>query len=171
MVFLLLVAGHETTVNLIGNGMYLLLTHADQLERMRAEPELLSSAIEEFLRYESPVETATFRITSEPVEIGGVTVPANQFVLVSLLSANHDRERFTDPDRFDIGRRDSQHIAFGHGIHFCLGAPLARLEGRIAFGSLLARFDRLRLAVPAEELSWRPGLLMRGLARLPVALD
>jgi cytochrome P450 len=170
MVFLLLVAGHETTVNLIGNGVHALLTHPDQLARLRAEPALLPRAIEEFLRYESPVETATFRITTEPVEFAGVTVPANQVLLVSLLAANRDGDRFPDADRLDIGRDGSQHVAFGHGIHYCLGAPLARLEGQIAIGSLLARFDHLELAIPAESLNWRPGVLMRGLNSLPVRL-
>jgi cytochrome P450 len=170
MVFLLLIAGHETTVNLIGNGVHALLTHPDQLARLRAEPALLPRAVEEFLRFESPVETATFRITTEPVEFAGVTVPANQVLLVSLLAANRDGDRFPDADRLDIGRDGSQHVAFGHGIHYCLGAPLARLEGQIAIGSLLARFDRLELAVPAESLNWRPGVLLRGLNTLPVRL-
>ena len=168
MVFLLLVAGHETTVNLIGNGVHALLTHPDQLAALRADPALLPGAIEEFLRYAGPLETATFRITAEPVEIGGVTVPENQIVLLSLLSANRDADRFPGADQLDIGRGDGQHMAFGHGIHYCLGAPLARLEGHIAIGSLLARFPGLDLAVPAEELVWRPGILMRGLEHLPV---
>ena len=170
MVFLLLVAGHETTVNLIGNGVHALLTHPDQLARLRADPAPLPGAIEEFLRYEGPVETATLRITTEPVEIAGVTVPANQMVLVSLLAANRDGNRFAEPDQLDIGRDGSQHVAFGHGIHYCLGAPLARMEGQIAIGTLLARFPHLALAAPADALTWRPGLLLRGLTTLPVRL-
>jgi cytochrome P450 len=168
MVFLLLIAGHETTVNLIANGMHLLLTHPDQYRRLRSEPGLIPTAVEEFLRYESPVETTTPRYTAAPVEVGGVTIPAGEVVLVALASANRDEDRFADPARFDITRRENGHLAFGHGIHFCLGAPLARLEGQVAFETLLARLPELALAVPADELAWRPGLLIRGLVDLPV---
>ncbi len=168
MVFLLLVAGHETTVNLIGNAVHSLLTHPDQFAALRADPSLLPGAIEEFLRYESPVETATFRITTEPVEIGGVTVPANQVVLLSLLSANRDADHFDEAGALDIRREDGHHLAFGHGIHYCLGAPLARIEAQIALGSLLDRFPGLELAESPDELRWRQGVLMRGLRQLPV---
>ncbi|MFD0593911.1 cytochrome P450 [Catellatospora coxensis] len=171
LVFLLLLAGHETTVNLIGNGVYLLLSHPEELARLRADRKLLSPAIEEFLRYESPVKTATLRIATEPVEFGGVTVPAGAVVMVSLLSANHDPQAFADPERFDPARADNQHLAFGHGIHYCLGAPLARLEGEIAFNGLLDRFPKLRATQPLDELIWRPGALLRGLDRLPVMLS
>jgi cytochrome P450 len=176
MVFLLLVAGHETTVNLIGNGTYLLLRdRADgggtAWEELRADRSLLPSAIEEFLRYEGPVETATFRIATEDVELGGVTIPAGDPVVVSLLSANRDADQFPDADLLRLDRVQSpSHLAFGHGIHYCLGAPLARLEAQIAFTALLDRHPGLRLAVPAEELRWRPGLLLRGLEELPVLL-
>jgi cytochrome P450 len=168
MVFLLLIAGHETTVNLIANGAYLLLTHPDQYQRLRADLSLVPAAVEEFLRYESPVETTTPRFTAEPVEVAGVTIPAGEVVLVALSSANRDEGRFADPARFDIGRADSSHLAFGHGIHFCLGAPLARLEGQVAFETLLTRLPGLELAVPRSELAWRPGILIRGLVDLPV---
>jgi cytochrome P450 len=168
MVFLLLIAGHETTVNLIANGMYLLLTHPDQYRRLRADPSLIPTAVEEFLRYESPVETTTHRFTTEPVEVGGVTIPAREVVIVSLSSANRDEERFTEPARFDVARGESSHLAFGHGIHFCLGAPLARMEGQVAFETLLARLPELALGVPTEALVWRPGILIRGLVDLPV---
>jgi cytochrome P450 len=168
MVFLLLIAGHETTVNLVANGLYLLLTHPDQYARLRADRGLVPAAVEEFLRYESPVETTTPRFTAEPVEIGGVTIPAGEVVLAALSSANRDDDRFTDPARFDIGRGESSHLAFGHGIHFCLGAPLARLEGQVAFETLLTRLPDLSLAVPMEALVWRPGILIRGLVDLPV---
>jgi cytochrome P450 len=167
MVFLLLIAGHETTVNLIGNGSYLLLSHRERWERLRADPELLPAAIEEFLRYESPVETATFRITTEAMEIGGVIVPAGEIVVVSLLSANRDEKRFPDAAELRLDRPQNSHMAFGHGIHYCLGAPLARLEAKVAFSKLLARFPGLRLATD-EEPSWRPGLLLRGHQALPV---
>jgi cytochrome P450 len=168
MVFLLLIAGHETTVNLIGNGSFLLLSRPERWERLRADPALLPSAIEEFLRYEAPVEMSTFRVAAEDLEIGGQRIAAGEPVLVVLLSANHDEDRFPDPGEVDLARAQNPHLAFGHGIHYCLGAPLARLEAQVAFGKLMARFPGLRLAVPAEELSWRPGLLLRGLRDLPV---
>jgi cytochrome P450 len=171
MVFVMLVAGHETTVNLIGNGIYLLLTHPDQLRRVREDASLLPSAVEEFLRYESPVKTSTWRVATEPVEYAGVEIAAGEPVLISLMSSNRDAKVFTDADRFEVARREAGHIAFGYGIHFCLGAALARLEGRIAIGAMLERYPDLRLAVPVEELSWRPGLLIRGLEHLPVRLD
>jgi cytochrome P450 len=167
MVFLLLIAGHETTVNLIANGVYLLGTHHDLRDRLVADPTLLPSAVEEFLRYESPVATTTYRRTTRPTVIGGVTVPADAEVMVSLLSANRDSGLAEDPDAVDPTRR-AQHLAFGHGIHYCLGAPLARLEAQVAFGLLLRRHPRLTLAT--RELTWRGGLLIRGLTTLPVRL-
>jgi cytochrome P450 len=170
MVFLLLIAGHETTVNLIGNGAYLLLSEPARWQRLCDQPELLPTAIEEFLRYESPVETASLRIATEEMELGGHTVPAGASVLLSLGSANRDGERFPDPDAFDLARGDSRHLAFGHGPHYCLGAPLARLEAEVAFGRLLSRYPEARLAVPADAVEWLPGFLVRGLARLPVTL-
>ncbi|GAA0930400.1 cytochrome P450 [Pseudonocardia zijingensis] len=168
MAFLLLVAGHETTVNLIGNGALALLRHPDQLAALRADPELVPNAVEEFLRFDGPVNLATFRYTSEPVEIGGTTIPEGQIVLVSLVSANRDPGRFDDPARLDVTRDAAGHVAFGHGIHHCLGAPLARLEGEIAFRTLLGRFPSLVLAGEPETLGWRRSTLIRGLTRLPV---
>lgn len=170
MVFLLLVAGHETTVNLIGNGMAALFRDRDQLADLRDDPSLVPAAVEELLRYDGPVEHATSRFTSEPVDIGGVTVPDQECVLVVLGAADHDPRHFTEPDRLDVGRAENQHLAFGHGAHYCLGAPLARMEGQIAFSSLLAHFPAMRLA-PAAELHWRPGMFVRGLDRLPVTLQ
>jgi cytochrome P450 len=167
MVFLLLIAGHETTVNLIGNGAYLLLSQRERWEQLSADPALLPSAIEEFLRFESPVETATFRITTQPVQIGDQTIPAGEVVIVGLLSANRDKDRFPDADELRLDRKQNPHVAFGHGIHYCIGAPLARLEAQVAFTKLLARFPDLRLA-PDITPGWRPGLLMRGLDALPV---
>lgn len=167
MAFLLLVAGHETTVNLIANGVHALLRHPDQLAALRAEPALLDGAIEEMLRYDGPVETATWRFARESVTIAGTRIPAGDSVLVALASADRDPARFPDPDTFDIRRPAQGHLAFGHGIHYCLGAPLARLEGRIAVQTLLARCPTLTLA-PSTPLTYRPGLLIRGTTRLPV---
>ncbi|MFD8499086.1 cytochrome P450 [Amycolatopsis sp. NPDC059657] len=165
--FLLVVAGHETTVHLICNGMLALLRHPDQLAKLRADESLLPGAIEELLRYDGPISTSTLRFATEPVVIGDTEIPQGQLVLVSLLSANRDEERFGAP-ALDITRPGGQHVAFGHGIHYCLGAPLARAEGVIAFRHLLERFPALELAVPERELAWRPGLLMHGLTGLPV---
>jgi cytochrome P450 len=170
MIFLLLIAGHETTVNLIGNGVFLLLSRRERWERLRAEPSLLPTTIEEILRFESPVQTSTFRVTTSAVELAGQQIPAGQMVLISLLSANRDDDRFTEPERFDLGRRDSPHLAFGHGIHYCLGAPLARLEAHVALGALLTRYPQAQLAVPDTELSWRSGVLLRSLTSLPITL-
>jgi cytochrome P450 len=124
------------------------------------------------MRYDAPVPHSTFRYAAEDVEIGGLTIPAGGQVIISLAAANHDNERFGHPETFDVERRDNRHIAFGHGIHFCLGAPLARLEGNIAFTTLLERFPDIRLAVPHEELHWGhgDGLVLRGLTALPVVL-
>ena len=171
MLFLLLVAGHETTVNLIGSGTLALLLSPGELARLRADSSLLPGAVEEMLRYTSPVNHATFRFTAEAVEIGGTVIPAREAVLVALASANRDPDRYPVPDRLDIGRDAGGNLAFGHGIHYCLGAPLARMEGEIAFGALLSRFPGLTLAVPPESLRWRPSTLIRGLETLPVRLS
>jgi cytochrome P450 len=171
MAWLLLVAGHETTVNLIGNGVFALLTHPEQLALLRAQPDRLGAAIEELLRFTGPVQVATPRRTTEPVDINGITIPAGELVIPALLAANSDPTCAAQPDTLDITRTDHPHLAFGHGIHHCLGAPLARLEGRIALGGLLARFPRLRLAVPPEHLTWRPSVIMHRLDALPVLLD
>jgi len=169
MAFLLLVAGHETTVNLIGNGVLALLRRPDRLAELRADPDLVPAAVEELLRFDGPVNLATFRYTTAPVEVGGTTIPTGEVVLVSLASANRDPEHYADPDELDL-HREAGHLAFGHGIHHCLGAPLARLEGEIAFGTLLDRFPDLALAVDPAELTWRQSILMRGLTRLPVRI-
>ncbi|MFB7514844.1 cytochrome P450 [Streptomyces sp. NPDC056144] len=168
MAYLLLVAGHETTVNLVSNTVRNLLTHPDQLAALRADPALLDGAIEESLRYDGPVETATIRFTREPVVLGGTEIPALQNVLVGLGALDRDPGRFPDPDRFDIRRDTRGHLAFGHGLHYCLGAPLARLEGRIALRTLLDRFPRLDLDRDGDPWEWVPGLLIRGVRRLPV---
>ncbi|WP_103351422.1 cytochrome P450 [Amycolatopsis sp. CA-128772] len=170
MAFLLLVAGHETTVNLIANGVLALLREPEQLARLRAEPELLPGAVEEFLRFDGPIHLATLRFTAEPVEVDGVTIPEGEFVLVSLLGANRDAQRFPEPDRLDITRPAGGHLAFGHGIHYCVGAPLARLEAEIALGGLLARFPDIALDAKPDELVYRTSSLVHGLEALPVRL-
>jgi cytochrome P450 len=169
-IFQLIVAGHDTTSSLIGNGVVALLTHPDELARVRADPGLLARAVEELIRFDAPVPHSTFRYTLVEVDFGGTTIPAGAQLIVNLASANRDAAHYEEPDALDVGRADVRHLGFGHGIHFCLGAPLARMEGRLAFGALLARFPDLRLAVPPGELRWGhgDGLVLRGLTTLPV---
>ncbi len=167
MAFLLLVAGYVTTVNLIGTGIAALLVHPDQLALLRERPELLPGAVEEFLRYDGPVNPGIIRFPTEDVEIGGVTIPRGATVLIATAIADRDPSRFPDPDRLDVTRAENAHLAFGHGLHYCLGAPLARLEGEIAIGTVLRRLPNLALAVPYEELSWQVASL-RGPKSLPV---
>ncbi|MFE4667869.1 cytochrome P450 [Streptomyces sp. NPDC056716] len=166
MAYLLLVAGHETTVNLITNGVHALLIHPGQLAALRADMSLLDGAVEETLRYEGPVENATFRFAAEPLDVGGVAIEKGEAVLIGLTAADRDGDRFPAPDRFDIQRDTRGHLAFGHGIHFCLGAPLARLEARTALRTLLERAPGLTLDGPPGE--WLPGMLIRGMRSLPV---
>ena len=168
MMFLLLTAGQVTTVDLIGNGVFLLLRDRSGWERLQADRSLLPSAIEEFLRYESPLEVPGARMASEAVDIGGTVIPAGAVVMIALMSGNRDAERWADADEVDLARADNPHLAFGYGIHHCLGAPLARLEADIAFTSLLDRFPDLALAGPADAVPWRPSFLLRGPAELRV---
>jgi cytochrome P450 len=170
--FQLVVAGHDTTASLIGNGVVALLDHPGQLQALLADPGRLPAAIDELIRFTAPVPHATFRVTTEPVTLHGVPIPAGEQVLVCLGSANRDPGRFGDPDMLDIGRGDGSNLGFGHGIHYCLGAPLARLEARVAFETLLGRHPRLRFAVPRDALAWAhgDGLVLRGLTSLPVVL-
>jgi len=168
MVILLLLAGYETTVHLIATGALTLTQYPEQRTRMQENLELRVSAIDEILRYASPVEFATPRITIDDVKIGAVTIPRGELVGVSLGSANHDESQFPDPERFDIAREPNKHLAFGMGSHFCLGGALARLEGEIALTTLFRRFPGLHLAVPPDSLRWRKSLAMRGLVELPV---
>jgi cytochrome P450 len=164
---LLYVAGHETTVNLIGNGLLALLRHPEERRRLQADPGLLSGAIEELLRYDGPVQR-TGRMAAYDTEIGGVPIPAGSLVLGLLGAANRDPSRFTEPDRLDLGRAEPRHLAFGSGIHYCLGAALARLEAQVAIATVLRRFPALTLAV--ECPIWRPSSTLRGLEALPVVL-
>ncbi|MGN5377318.1 cytochrome P450 [Streptomyces lasalocidi] len=170
-VFLVMNAGYETTANLISSGVYALLDHPDQQQLLRERPELIPGAVEEFLRYEAPLNLSTLRCTAEAVTVGDTTIPAGELVFIALGSANRDPERFPEPDRLDVTRAASGHVAFGHGIHHCVGAPLARMEGEIVLGALLRRFPRWRAAAPLDELAWRYSLQFRGLERLPVLLD
>nr|UOL51484.1 cytochrome P450 [Streptomyces sp.] len=170
MAFLLLVAGHETTVNLIGNGMFALLRHPDQFAALRADRSLLPGAIEEFLRYEGPVNTASLRYTTEPIELSGVVIPEGELVVVSLASANRDDAQYPDGGSLDVHRQAGGNLAFGHGIHYCVGAPLARLEAQIAFDRLFDRFPEITLAADPADFRWRPGTVLRGLETLPVKL-
>jgi cytochrome P450 len=167
MVFLLLVAGHETTVNLIGNGTLALLLHSHEMGRLRDDPALIKTAVEELLRYESPLETATERYAREDLVVAGHSIPRGALVFAVLASANRDQHQFERPDTLDITRTDNRHLAFGQGVHYCLGAPLARLEGQIAINALLRQFPKLKLAVLPETLRWRRGIVLRGLEALP----
>jgi cytochrome P450 PksS len=170
MVFLLLFAGHETTVNLIGNGVLELVQHPDQLQKLREQPDLIDSAIDEMLRFTNPVGMVAPRFAREDLDIAGVLVPKGTMVTFLIGSANLDETVFPDADRFDITRSPNRHLSFGHGAHYCLGAPLARLETRVAIPALLQRFDRLELTVPAAKLRWRPHIGLRGVEALPLSV-
>jgi cytochrome P450 len=165
LVITILNAGHETSAQLIANGAFALLSHPDQLDALRADATLLPSAIEEMLRLYGPAELAALRFTKEPVEVGGVAIPAGEVIQILWGSANRDDAQFTEAERFDVTRRTNAHLAFGHGIHYCLGAALARVEADVAFGALLRRFPQLSLAVPAEQVAWKRGF-PRGINRL-----
>ena len=169
-IFQLIVAGHDTTATLIGNGIVALFRNPDQLGQLRADPSKIPAAVEECLRHDPPVPHSTFRYAIAPVEIGDVTIPAGAQVIICLAAANRDADRYASSEQFDIDRVPAHHLAFGHGIHHCLGVGLARMEGQIALGSLLRRFPQLRLAVRVDELHWDhgDGLVLRGLSELPV---
>ncbi len=166
-VILLFLAGHETTANLIGNGMLALLRHPAELGRLRDDPALIESAVEELLRYDSPVQRVS-RLTTADVVIGDRTIPSGSLAIALLAAANRDPAYFPDPDRLDVARRDNRHLAFGSGIHFCLGAPLARLEGRVVFAALLRRCPHLALAT--DRVEWRQTFALRALNSLPLRL-
>jgi cytochrome P450 PksS len=170
MIFLLLVAGYETTVNLIGNGTLALLQHPDQLAKLRSDPALITSAVEELLRHTNPVGTTIDRYVREELTIAGAVIPRGALVFLVLASANRDERQFANPDMLDITREPNKHLAFGWGVRYCVGAPLARLEAGIAVNTLLRRSPDLRLAAAPDTLRWRPGLEMHGLEALPVGL-
>ncbi len=169
-VLLLLLAGNETTTNLIGNGMLALGRNPAQMNLLRQRPELMARAIEEILRYDGPVQS-TIRFTKEDTMLGGTELPANLGCFIIVAAANRDPAQFEDPDRFDITREPRDHFAFGEGIHFCIGAPLARMEGVIAIGAMLERFPRLRLKDPAMKPAYKGSYFLRGLESLPLAID
>lgn len=167
-VFLMYLAGHVTTVNLVGNGVVALLSHPEQFAKLQADPGLARNAVEETLRYWGPVDFIARRLATEDLEIAGTPIARGDHVAVGLAAANRDPERFADPDAFDISRKEAnRHVAFGRGIHVCLGAPLARVEGQIAFETLIRRYPDLRLAVPAEEIQWG-GSFLRGFGQVPL---
>ncbi|SFS33630.1 cytochrome P450 family protein [Saccharopolyspora flava] len=170
MVFLLLVAGHETTVNLIGNGTLALLRNPDQWAALVADPQLVTGVVEEALRFDGPVMHGTFRHTTDAVTFGDVEIPAGEIVWVGLSSANHDPEKFPEPEKFDLHRDTQGHVSFGHGIHFCLGAQLARMEAQIALRQLAERFPNLSAGGELDDVEWRFSTLIHGLQRLPVRL-
>lgn len=171
MVILLLIAGHETTVNLITGGTLALLENPEQLAWLRAKPDQIKPAIEELLRFTNPVETSTERYALEDITLHGTTIRRGDLVMLALASANRDASQFARPDELNLSRQPNRHVAFGHGIHFCLGAPLARMEGQIAINQLLKRLPNLRLTVPAQSLRWRATPIVRGLEKLPLRFD
>ena len=170
MIVLLIIAGHETTVNLIGNGMYALFEHPRQLEKLRKDHTLIETAIEESLRFYSPVDFSTARWSADDMDFKGKSIKKGDMVLASISSANRDERKFEGADTFDVTRKPNPHMAFGYGIHFCLGAPLARLEGKIAFEKLLSAFPNMTMAGSSDESNWRDMFLLRGLKELPVHL-
>lgn len=171
MLFLILFAGHETTVNLIGSGTLALLQHPQQFEQLKQNRDMLDIAIEEMLRYTNPVQHIAMRYALEDVEVGGVHIPQQSTVMLGIAAANRDETIFENASAFDITRQPNPHIAFGFGIHYCLGAPLARLEAKTAFNVLLDRYPNLELAVPASQLEWRGAPALRGLKSFPVRLE
>lgn len=170
VVALLIIAGHETTVNFIGNSIMALLENPDQLKMLKNKPELIKTAIEETLRYNDPVEFSTSRWAREDMEFKGESIKKGDLVIIALNSANHDPSQFKDPEIFDITREKSKHLAFGKGIHACLGAPLARLEGEIAINSFFRRYPNAKMIADKNDLEWRTGMVVRGVRELPLLL-
>ena len=169
-IFQLMVAGHDTTASFIGNSLVALFRNPTQLAKLKADPEKFPAALEEFLRFDAPVPHSTFRYASQPVTLADREIPAGAQVIVCMAAANRDHDRYPSPESLDVEREATRHLAFGHGVHHCLGAPLARMEGHIALASLLSRFPELSLAVPMDDLHWGhgDGLVLRGLSELPV---
>ena len=171
MVLMLLGAGHETVINLIGNGMHLLMQHRADMERLKTNPELVSTTVEEIMRFNGPVDASSVRYAPEDLELNGVQIKKGEMVFALVLAANRDPEVFENPDHFDITRNPNPHISFGSGIHYCIGAPLARMEGAIAINRLIERFPKIRLNLGfRKKLKWSPSISLHGLKRLPVTL-
>jgi cytochrome P450 PksS len=171
MLFAILFAGHDTTVNLLGNGLLALLQHPDQFEKLKANPNLMDSAIEELLRYTNPVQQVAQRYTLEDMEISGEIVPKYTAIYLGVAAGNRDETVFENPDQFDITRTPNKHLSFGFGVHYCLGAPLARLEAKIAFNILFSRYPNIRLNAPVDQLKWKGAPFLRGLVSLPIVLE
>ncbi|WP_020386162.1 cytochrome P450 family protein [Kribbella catacumbae] len=170
MIFIVVTAGHVTTVHSIGNGVFNLLTHPGELAKLRADPSLIPMAVDELMRYDPAASVGTFRFTKAEIQVGDVLIPANQILALSWGSANRDETRFPDPDRLDVTRCPQNTFSFGHGPHYCIGIPMAKMQIEIALDRLLARYPDLRLAVPAEEVEWTSSALLHGLAALPVSV-
>jgi cytochrome P450 len=168
MIAILLSAGHETTTSLIGNGTLTLLQNPEHLERLKTEPDIIDSAIEELLRHSGPVEMSSDRYTMQDIEIAGTIIPRGSLVFGVIASANRDPQQFAEPDQLNLTRQPNRHLSFGEGGHYCVGAALARMEGRIAFRDLFERFPNLGLAVPAAKLKWRSSIILRGIEKLPL---
>jgi cytochrome P450 len=171
MIFLLIIAGHQTTIHLIGNGTLALLENRAEMEKLCAQPSIIQSAVEELLRYDSSLPLASHRWARCNISIAGATIPQGEAVFAGIASANRDSRQFERPDVLDLTREPNRHLTFSQGIHHCLGAPLARLEAQVAFTTLLRRFPNLRLAVSRNDLRWQRSILLRGLQALPVELD
>ncbi len=168
LVFVLIIAGHETTVNLIGNGILALLENPEQKEKLLNQPQLIHSTIEEILRYNGPAEVSNARFATEDLVVAGKHIKKGEMVFIALSSANRDSKEFIEPDSFDITREANNHLAFGKGVHFCLGAPLARLEGELAISALLERLPNLKLSTEKDSIEWRPGIIIRGTKEIPL---
>jgi cytochrome P450 len=170
MFFLLVIAGYSTTTHSLTNFLFSLLTHPTELARLREDPEIMHAAVDELMRYDGGVQVATFRFTKEQIELGDVVIPPGEILALSLSSAHRDSARYPDPDRLDLTRRPNGVLGFGHGPHYCIGAPLARIQAEAALAKLLARFPELRLAADPDALEWENNPLLRGLVQLPVSL-
>ncbi|NEA32470.1 cytochrome P450 [Streptomyces sp. SID13031] len=170
MIFIVVTAGHVTTVHSIGNGVFNLLTHPEELEKLRADPSLIPAAVDELMRFDPAASVGTFRFTKAEIEIAGVTIPKEQILALSWGSANRDETKFEDPDRLDVNRCPQGTFSFGHGVHYCIGIPMAKMQIEIALERLLARYPHLRLAVPADDVRWTSSALLHGLAGLPVSV-
>jgi cytochrome P450 len=167
-IFLMLIGSVETAVNMIANGTLALLRNPESLALLAGDPGYVTRAIEEILRIDAPVMTVMYHFAAEPLRIGDIDIKAGEHVAVSLMAANYDPAHFDEPARFDIRRHSAPHLSFSHGAHFCLGAPLARIEGEVYFGTMVRRLRNLRLDVPEQSLTWRPSFLVRRLTGLPV---